>query len=545
MATDFAAAEDWVTLGDLDRTIEEYGRLIDAGAGGSDALLARAALYRQRGALGAALADLERADRLAPDSPWPQLRLGQLADASGRNVASVEHLLTAVARAPDNKEMRINLAHNCSYQDWLDIAYHAVRQLPEDLPDWWAGERHRAVLHHRARRTEALALLGRRRGANDMILVRWELALRLFALGRIAVARRLCEGLMADIPDSFPAFLLLSKIITRVEGVPAAIAFLESIRPRHGDNPEYPLALAQLLHEDGRFAEMLATLPDIAVADMPEHIRYIVAVALLALGRAEALRRHCRAWMAAAPLSVPPAGLACAVLNAPPPVVVRPSAPAAPRAIDIVQFWDSSRVPDDVAATMASWRRFHPAAAHSLFDEARAIAYLADHFGAEAAQLFGQCHHVAMKADYFRVAFLLRSGGNYIDADELCLRPMDAILGAAGTADIVASLSGDVPGYLHNWYLGARAGSPVMRLAVDDASAAIARAAREGRKPDIWQVTGPGLITRAVGRYLTDEATPPPPGAAILMPLQQYRNFARTRSDLAYKRDGAANWNLA
>ncbi len=210
----------------------------------------------------------------------------------------------------------------------------------------------------------------------------------------------------------------------------------------------------------------------------------------------------------------------------------------------IVQFWDTEAIPTDVQTVMESWKKAHPYIQHVVFDEKGARLFLADHCGAEAAETFDLCHHPAMKADYFRVAFLYKAGGIYVDADELCLQPMHDVVRASDDTEIIATLSGDVPGYLHNWFLGARPDSRVMKAAFEDATAGVRRDVQAGRKPDIWLATGPGLITRAVGRYLSE---PERRGdeALMLMPLQQYRTLARTESSLAYKTNAAANWQLA
>ena len=149
-----------------------------------------------------------------------------------------------------------------------------------------------------------------------------------------------------------------------------------------------------------------------------------------------------------------------------------------------------------------------------------------------------------MKADYFRIAYVMRNGGVYVDADECCLRPMASILADAAGTGIAAVRSGDLLGYLHNFFLAARPNSRPMALALDDATAAIHDAAREGSRPSIWEVTGPGLITRAVGRYLVERRDEGITSGDYLMPLKQYRSYVRNASELNYKQNALANWQL-
>ena len=149
-----------------------------------------------------------------------------------------------------------------------------------------------------------------------------------------------------------------------------------------------------------------------------------------------------------------------------------------------------------------------------------------------------------MKADLFRLGYLFICGGVYVDADEACLRPRDAVVAGVGSAEILAPLAGDFPGYVDNFFIGARRGSVIMQSVLWDAVGNILAASQEGRRPRIWQITGPGALTRAVGRYIGGDS-PGRAGAVSLLPAQQYRTFARTDASLSYKRDPAANWRIA
>ena len=63
-----------------------------------------------------------------------------------------------------------------------------------------------------------------------------------------------------------------------------------------------------------------------------------------------------------------------------------------------------------------------------------------------------------------------------------------------------------------------------------------------GIRSDIWQVSGPGLITRAICRALSDTATA---GQKIMLLIdREWRRFAHTDDTLAYKQSSAGNWRL-
>lgn len=543
--TIFDVIEQLEAAGEVDAAIAEYGRLIEADEEAPEALMRRAALRRELGQLREAEADLIEASARTPHNPWPLMRLGQLAGASGRNVVDAMHKQAALNLEPHNYELRVNAAAAYTQLNWLDLGYRIAKTLPEGLPDWWAGSRQNAIQRYEARRAETRALLRTRRTAPDWILFVWELCQGLFELGRLRLARRLCEWLMREIPSSFPAFFFCSRIVAREAGPAEAAAFLRSLAWLHRNSSEYPAALAKQLHENGLYEEVLAVTAHSAISDEWEETRYIKCVAMLMLGRHQELRSYCREWLAVSPYSVPPAGFVTAAhftsgLGA----AENKPAPAAAAPFRIVQFWDADDVPADVSETMQSWTRHHPECEHIRFNEAEARGFLDAQYGSGAIELFDLCHHVAMKADYFRIAYLLQEGGIWVDADEVCLRAMPSLLHDAASSELTAPLSGDTPGYLHNFFLGARADSPIMRFAMVDAEQAIRRDIGEGRRPDIWQVTGPGLITRAAAAFLV--ATPNVAVSEVItIPLQQYRVLARTNGDLAYKRRHNLNWQLA
>lgn len=538
-------AAEALSCGRIDDATAIYTGLIDRDEPSVPALLGRGAIHSQRGALAAAEADYTQAAALAPHDPVPKMRLGQLAWTMARNIAAAEFMEAALACPPHPDEMRVNAAHCYDMLDWLDLGYRAVKPLPAALPDWWAGAAQRSRSRYGEEHARALAVLRGRRASSDPNATGWNLANHFYHLGRLSPAKRLCEALMRDRPTSFPAFHLYTRIVAREQGAAAAIAFLEALSWLHRTTPEHAVTLAHYLMEAGRFEEVLEVTARLALDQEPEDLRYRKTVALLALGRTAELRHYCRAWMALAPESTQPAGFITAAPWDPDELQRDPSpSPAAIARPHIMQFWDKTPIPDDIADTMKSWTDAHPGVEHTVYDEDAARGFLAARFGTRATETWDRCHHIAMKVDYFRLAFLHEAGGLYVDADELCLRPLGSLLALGGEAEIIACLSGEVPGYLHNWFLGARAGSRIMRAAMQDIEIAIERHTAEGRKPDIWQVTGPGLVTRATARFLTEPPSADT-GPVTLLPLQRYRSLARTNHDLVYKRSSDQNWQLA
>ena len=537
-----AEARQWEALGRLDRALAEYERLAAAEIDGAHPWLRQAEIHKELGRLAPAMAALEQAEAVAPDEAEPKLRLAQTTTSIGRDIAAVRYLEEARRLAPEQDELAINLADICSRLGWVDQGYWAVRPLPENLSDWWARAR-KTSLDQRAEALSTVKTLLRRRkleGGIDHGLT-WELAQPLYALGRFSIALALCRKLIDATPDVFAPHDLVAKIIARRDGPSAALAYLSGVSEAVRQDRGYTERTARLLNELKRFEEVYAAFearPEMADAF---DARYLSAVALLSLGRIEDLRSHCRRWMEQSPAEVLPAGvIACAQ-----PVRPEPDEAGAPDqvAVDLVQFWDKPDVPPDVRRVLDSWVEMHPQLRRTLFCEEQARAFLLDEFGSAASAVFDLCHHAAMKADYFRIAYLYRRGGLYVDADERCLRPMGSLLSTAAVSEMAAVRSGDVMGYLHNFLLGARAGSRVLELALREADRAIL-AKEEGQALSIWHATGPGLITRAVGQYLVEDKSASSRADVYLLPFRQYRSFVATASDLSYKTESDANWQL-
>jgi mannosyltransferase OCH1-like enzyme len=83
----------------------------------------------------------------------------------------------------------------------------------------------------------------------------------------------------------------------------------------------------------------------------------------------------------------------------------------------ILQFWDQKTIPADVQNCMASWRAI-PNFDHVIFDDVRAREFIRVECEARHLEAYDLCNHPAMKSDLFRLAYLYRHGGVYVDADD-------------------------------------------------------------------------------------------------------------------------------
>ncbi len=540
----FEAGEGFERMGLIDQAVDAFEQAAGSGVRVAEALMRKALLDTARGAVRAALRDLERAATADPANPYPHMRLAQLTSGMGRRTATVEHMRRAIAIAPWSMEMQVNLVSAYLRAEWRDAAHAAARAIPADVGDWWAQTRRDGVAWYRESRGEALAALRRRRAEapdhNGLLY----LAKLLLRAGRLSAAKRICERLFADNEGWFLPLRVLADIRLREAGPEAALALLATYRTPP-DPPDYLQAdlleaRATFLNEAGRWNELVAELDARPEAERREFVRHTAAVAAFMAGRDEALRAHCIQWMRDYPLAAN-AGAFIVLLHAR--EAARSPAPVEPRpaSVHLAQFWDQPEPPAEVVEVMGEWTRLNPGLTRTLFDKTAARAFVAAHCGDEATRALDLCYHPAMMADVFRIAFLQVSGGLYADADEVCIRPLDGLLPDIDRLELFAPRQVGMPGFVDTPFLGAREGGRILRTVLDDIVANILQAAQEGRRPLIWEVTGPGALTRGVARHLADG------GAAEevrLVPLQQVRTFVQTR-DMAYKLDPRMNWRIA
>lgn len=187
----------------------------------------------------------------------------------------------------------------------------------------------------------------------------------------------------------------------------------------------------------------------------------------------------------------------------------------APRVL--VQFWDDAEaVPRDVQQCLDSWAALEAAGIERmLFDDTTARHFIQDRFGARHVRAFDRCNHPAMRADYFRLCFMLRVGGLYVDADdEYQGADIEPLMGSGRL--LLQALCYDIPSnsmidaadaladttntqrifYVNNNPLVAGPGHPVIARALERSTTLLLATSETAR--DIQSVTGPGNLTASL-----------------------------------------------
>ena len=236
-----------------------------------------------------------------------------------------------------------------------------------------------------------------------------------------------------------------------------------------------------------------------------------------------------------------------------------PLANAIPTAI--MQFWDNaSAIPADVSECLDSWRSAAAPAGwtYTLFDDASAERCITTSLGSAFADAFARCPHPAMRSDYFRLCYIFRHGGLYVDADDvykgvglrscfddrrLKVQPLcydvvsDRMVPAEVFREPQASASSWIF-YVNNNPLVAPPFHPILRLALARATSLLV--GDSDLRFDVQATTGPGNLTRCLVKHALAVGTNRP-GARDFLLLSDWGEVATSRWPLSY-RDDERNW---
>jgi mannosyltransferase OCH1-like enzyme len=210
-----------------------------------------------------------------------------------------------------------------------------------------------------------------------------------------------------------------------------------------------------------------------------------------------------------------------------------------------------------VKECLDSWEQLRRAGFEVLtFHDDSAAAYIDTNFGLQQTEAFGRCRHPAMRSDYFRMCYLLSSGGFYVDADDvltegrwsvlysdnrLKLQPLCYDIPSASMVPTPELWRADLPSvdrifYVNNNPLVAPSRHPVLRRALERATSGLLNA--ENRR-DIQSTTGPGNLTAALAAHARELALAGRPRDFRL--LRDWDHVAETRWELSYRAD-ERNW---
>jgi tetratricopeptide (TPR) repeat protein len=384
------------------------------------------------------------------------------------------------------------------------------------------------ILRTCGRRTEAEQLLSRARVDARRHFGRWfEAVMTRLAFYDIAAAKAALEAPPAVRPQERARVLYLTGVLAdlewRADDAKQAFEQALAISAGHAEIHEHLARLYFLQTDVGRCQQHLQAMIDGSASrrqlggESCKPSQTLVGQLLneLRLDR-DVLSRLVQLWgerpedrieplfetARSAPALTPPAIYLLMTLRAlggfapmPPPAEPTPS----PIPARLVQYWDQEEPPQDIVRLMRTWSESHRDYEYCRFDDQAARAYLRAHYPASVSDAYAQATHPAQASDIFRLAYLYREGGFYIDADDRCI----GVLSSLVPAHALLLVYQEQYGTLGNNFIGCVAGEPVIGRALTLAVESLNR----GDTDSIWLATGPGLLTRAFAELLTEQGS--------------------------------------
>jgi mannosyltransferase OCH1-like enzyme len=141
-----------------------------------------------------------------------------------------------------------------------------------------------------------------------------------------------------------------------------------------------------------------------------------------------------------------------------------------------------------------------------------------------------------VRADIFRLALLFTEGGVYLDADDRCIGPIEALLPTGAEAVFHQEHVGSIG----NNFLAVAPGHRLIGAALDEAVQAVLQGA--GESP--WLATGPGMLSRVVAAAIARDRALRLPSGVHIVPFRVFCRTVQAGLRVGYK-SGARHWSRA
>ena len=173
----------------------------------------------------------------------------------------------------------------------------------------------------------------------------------------------------------------------------------------------------------------------------------------------------------------------------------------------IVQTYKSKHIPQRMADAVCSIMNNHPTFEYEFFDDDGCLEFMKDHYSDTVCDAYTSLIPGAYKADIFRLCYLLKKGGWYIDIT-MCANPgLESVEWLTKRYPecklfIVADVGDDMPHRVYQAFIGTVPNSPYIQAALDEV---VKRVTDRSycQKPIL--MTGPGPfgmgVNRALGRH--------------------------------------------
>lgn len=193
----------------------------------------------------------------------------------------------------------------------------------------------------------------------------------------------------------------------------------------------------------------------------------------------------------------------------------------------IVQYWDQGDRPYDIESLMSTWKENNSDFEYRLYDRFSAEAFIAEHYDREIAELFRSAALPAMRSDIFRLAFILKHGGVYVDAGTKCLRNISDLISRNDKLVLMRKHHGAI----WNGFIAAEKDNTTLQRIWDN----VLQNLKSKKIEDVWAATGPGVYNAILnGGY--DE------NGYLILPQSEIRlGWFRIENKLLHKK--ARHWS--
>jgi len=159
----------------------------------------------------------------------------------------------------------------------------------------------------------------------------------------------------------------------------------------------------------------------------------------------------------------------------------------------IYQTFETYEVPYGMGDSINSWRNSNPDYEHYFFESDDRIEFLKNYFDKDVLNSYLDLIPGAFKVDLWRCCLLYEKGGVYIDADMICLAPLNSFI-EADDEFIVARDDPMAKSFLANGFIAAKPKHPFLKKQIEK----IVSNVKERRKCFYLDISGPGLLGKAV-----------------------------------------------
>jgi mannosyltransferase OCH1-like enzyme len=191
-----------------------------------------------------------------------------------------------------------------------------------------------------------------------------------------------------------------------------------------------------------------------------------------------------------------------------------------------MQYWDDD-APPDIIDLMMTWKQLNPSFEWECINDDKARSFLELNFPANVLHSYGAARQPAQKADLFRLAWLWKNGGIYVDADDACFAPIETFVPPEASLVVYQE---DYQSIGNN-FIAVIPGHPVIGAALNQA----VRALNRGDNDLFWLSTGPGLLTRTFAQQWAASDEPEWIRSTRMMSLGEIQRVIGLHCPVRYK----------